>query len=107
MRNFVTRHGRIYANVTRRNMNAIIDTTVGDGPEWIRPGDLPIRFGIGRTKGYELMAQGKIESVSIRKPGAKHGTRLIKVASIRAYLNSLPSDLKAPEIEHIEVEARV
>lgn len=58
-------------------------------PEWLRPNAVPHFFGIGRTKVYELLAEGKIKSVSLRERGQKHGTRLISYDSVAEYLNSL------------------
>lgn len=58
-------------------------------PEWLRPKDIPKFFGIGRTKVYELLATGKVKSVSLRNRGQKHGTRLISYDSLAAYLESL------------------
>lgn len=58
-------------------------------PEWIRPKDVPEIFGIGRSRIYELIAEGKVKSVSLRQRGQKHGTRLISYDSISAYLESL------------------
>lgn len=58
-------------------------------PEWLRPNQIPIYFGIGRSKAYELIADGKVKSVSLRKRGQKHGTRLVSFDSIAAYLESL------------------
>jgi len=58
-------------------------------PEWIRPKDVPKIFGIGRTRAYELIAENRIKSVSLRKRGQRHGTRLISYDSVVAYLESL------------------
>lgn len=58
-------------------------------PEWLRPKDVPPVFGIGRSRIYELIAEGKVKSVSLRQRGQKHGTRLISYDSIAAYLESL------------------
>ncbi|MFT6862286.1 MAG: hypothetical protein ACJAVK_000843 [Akkermansiaceae bacterium] len=58
-------------------------------PEWLRPKDISKYFGIGRTKAYELIAAGKVKSVSLRKRGQKHGTRLVSYDSLAAYLESL------------------
>ncbi len=71
------------------------DTKEGPGhdsqlrPEWIRTKDVPRFFGLGRTQTYELIAAGKIKSVSMRKRGQKHGTRLISYDSLSSYLDSL------------------
>jgi len=58
-------------------------------PEWIRPKQVPHYFGIGRTMTYAWIAENKIKSVSLRKRGQRHGTRLISYDSIAAYLESL------------------
>lgn len=58
-------------------------------PEWIRPKDVPRIFGMGRTQLYELIAENKIKSVSMRKRGQKHGTRLINFDSIQSFLESM------------------
>ena len=58
-------------------------------PEWIRPKDVPRIFGIGRTRIYELIAENRIKSISLRKRGQRHGTRLISYDSLSAYLDSL------------------
>lgn len=58
-------------------------------PEWLRPNRVPHYFGIGRSRVYELIAEGKIKSVSLRQRGQKHGTRLISYDSVSAYLESL------------------
>jgi hypothetical protein len=46
------------------------------------------RFGLGRTYLYQLLEQGLIEGVSLRKKGAQKGKRLWGVDSIRRYLRS-------------------
>ena len=51
--------------------------------------DLRKLFGITRSMGYLLMNEGKIRTVSLRRPGQKFSVRLVDVASVRAYLNSL------------------
>ncbi len=58
-------------------------------PEWLRPKDIPKFFGIGRSKSYELIAAGKVKSVSLRKRGQKHGTRLVSYDSLASYLETL------------------
>ncbi len=60
-------------------------------PEWIRPRQATQIFGMGRSKLYELIAQNKIKTVSMRSRGAKHGTRLISYDSLAEYLESLTS----------------
>jgi hypothetical protein len=59
-------------------------------PVWIRaPKYGPEHYsGIGRSKLYELNAQGKIESRSIREPGQVKGTRLFHLQSILDFIES-------------------
>lgn len=73
-------------------------------PEWLRPKDIPKFFGIGRSKIYELIAAGKVKSVSLRKRGQKHGTRLISYDSLAAYLESLDSGGDARNEMHPEAD---
>ena len=58
-------------------------------PEWLRvPAAVKI-FGISRTKFYELIAQRKIKSVSLRERGQVRGIRLLNYDSISEYLEGL------------------
>jgi hypothetical protein len=58
-------------------------------PEFCRMGDLRKLFGITRSMGYLLMNEGLIRTVSLRRPGQKFSVRLVHLASVREYLNSL------------------
>lgn len=49
-------------------------------PETIRVAAFMQRFGFGRTKTYELMQSGRLESVKV------DGVRLIKLESVRRLL---------------------
>jgi Helix-turn-helix domain len=60
-------------------------------PEWLRPKDVTKFFGIGRTKIYELISDGKVKSVSLRKRGQKRGCRLVSYDSLSTYLESMAS----------------
>jgi len=46
-----------------------------------------LRFGLGRSYLYNLLADGAIKGVSLRKRGQVKGKRLWNVDSIRDYLN--------------------
>jgi hypothetical protein len=46
------------------------------------------RFGLGRTYLYQLLQDGLIQGVSIRREGQTKGKRLWNVASIRRFLAS-------------------
>ena len=65
---------------------------ISQQPEWIRPSQITVVFGISRSLGYELLSSGKIRSVVLRKPGNIRGCRLISADSIRAYLSQLAAE---------------
>jgi hypothetical protein len=77
-----------------RRGSARVDELLSDRngilPVWIRsPKSGPEHYtGIGRSKLYELNAQGKIRSISIREPGQLKGTRLFDLRSILRFLDS-------------------
>ena len=58
-------------------------------PEFGRWQDVQRRFGIKRGTLYNLIAEGKVKSVVLRRKGNIHGCRIIHLASVSAYLNSL------------------
>jgi len=60
-------------------------------PEFIpvpRPGTRDPYTGLSRSYICALIAEGKIESVSIRKTGCTRGKRLIRYPSLIGYINS-------------------
>ena len=80
-------------------------------PEWLRPKDIPKFFGIGRSKTYEVITDGKVKSISLRKRGQKHGTRLVSYDSLANYLESIASggealEQKVSQAETAEVDGR-
>ena len=44
-------------------------------------------FGISRTAAYDLLNDGLIKSVSLRRRGCARGRRLYEVASVREYFS--------------------
>ena len=58
-------------------------------PEFGRWRDVERLFGIKRGTLYNLMAEGKVKSVVLRRKGNLHGCRLIHLASVSQYLNNL------------------
>jgi len=58
-------------------------------PEFGRWQDVQRLFGIKRGTLYNLIAEGKVKSVSMRRKGNVHGVRLFYLPSIRDYLHSL------------------
>jgi len=57
-------------------------------PEFVDVDGLWRGFGIKRSLGYQLLADGLIRGVSLRRRNAVRGKRLFSVDSVRAYLNS-------------------
>jgi hypothetical protein len=51
--------------------------------------DVERMFGIKRGTLYNLMAEGKVKSVVLRRKGNIHGCRLFHLASVSEYLNGL------------------
>lgn len=56
-------------------------------PEWLSISDAVRVFGIGRSRLYEMMNDGDIKSVSIKKRGAVKGRRLISFDSLAEYFD--------------------
>jgi hypothetical protein len=57
-------------------------------PEFVDIPGLEARWGIKRSLAYQLLADGLIKGVSLRRRGQLRGKRLFDVASVRAYLRS-------------------
>ena len=58
-------------------------------PQYIRPplpGQHCPHSGLGRAMLYQLVKEGKVEAVVMRRPGAKRGITLISYASLMAHL---------------------
>lgn len=58
--------------------------------EYLRPAQVSTYFPLSRTLIYELIAEGKIKSKVIRRPGNIKGMRLILTESIRQFIESQP-----------------
>ncbi len=56
--------------------------------EFGRVPDVERIYGLKRGVTYALIREGKLQSVCLRKPGAKTGVRLVHLASVRALLHS-------------------
>lgn len=57
-------------------------------PEFVDLDGLRRGFGIKRSLAYQLLADGLIKGVSLRRRNRVRGKRLFQVDSVRAYLNS-------------------
>ncbi len=77
------------------------NTTALREPEFLDLNGLDAGFGIGRSLAYQLISEGKIRSVSLRRDGKRRGKRLIEAESVRRFLASC-SEGVAPELsEHL------
>ena len=56
--------------------------------EWGRFDELQRRFGIRRSTAYELIGEGKIKSVAVKRKGTRSGIRLIDFGSVREFLRA-------------------
>jgi hypothetical protein len=57
-------------------------------PEWLRLPDAIRVSGIGRSTLYQLLNDGSVRSVVLRKRGRQRGIRLISADSLRTYIES-------------------
>jgi len=57
-------------------------------PEWLRIPDATRMSGIGRSSLYELIREGKIKSVCLRKRNGIRGIRLISADSLCSLIES-------------------
>ena len=55
-------------------------------PEFLSVANATRVFGISRSSLYELIQEGAIQSVNLRKRGAIRGKRLISYDSLKEYL---------------------
>jgi hypothetical protein len=56
--------------------------------EYGRFDDLRRRFGIRRSKAYQMIQEGQIKSACVKKKGARSGVRLIDFESVRQFLRA-------------------
>ena len=67
-------------------------------PEWVRlpkPGTLCPWTGLSRSKLWEVLQTGKVRNICLRKEGAARGARLVCLAALLSYLDSLASEAGA------------
>jgi hypothetical protein len=76
---------------TKTNASAVAHHTtapVQPGAEWLRVSDVTKLFRISRSLTYELIKEGKLRSVCLRRKNRQSGIRLIATDSVRAYIAS-------------------
>jgi hypothetical protein len=77
------------AGVPANNSNA--NNREASRPEWVRipkPRMTCPHSGLSRAHIHRLIKDGEIESMSLRKRGAKTGVRLVSYDSLMAYIRS-------------------
>jgi hypothetical protein len=65
-----------------------LSTVLNNEPPWLRVTAASHLFGLSRTYLFALMAEGKINSKHIKRPGASRGIRLIETKSLEAFVES-------------------
>jgi Helix-turn-helix domain len=66
-------------------------------PEWLRIPDAARFSGLGRSSLYELIREGKIKSVCLRKRNNSRGVRLISADSLSSLIESAANGGAASE----------
>ena len=86
--------GGSQARLTTRPVSAkareLLQDQSAGRPVWIRPPKQGVEFysGLSRAKLYELGSKGRIDTRSLRDPGAIKGTRLFRLQSILDYIEN-------------------
>jgi hypothetical protein len=75
----------------------IAGASVAASPEFVDHKGMRALFGLSRAHAYQLASEGKIRSVSLRKPGTIRGRRLFDCASIRAFFAKCADDTTGAE----------
>ena len=65
----------------------------GFNPEWLDSAGVEARFSIRRSLLYQLLDDGLVKSISLRRRNCLRGKRLFSVDSIRAWLSARPTDI--------------
>jgi hypothetical protein len=66
-------------------------------PEFVDFRGLEAGWGIKRSLAYQLLTEGLIKGVSLRRRGQLRGKRLFDVASVRTYLRSQMTNQQGKE----------
>jgi len=61
--------------------------------EFVDLSDLKSGWGIGRNLCYDLLKDGKLRSINLRREGLVRGKRLIEVRSVREFLASCDNSI--------------
>lgn len=86
---FTMNHPDHAAGVPANNSNA--NNREASRPEWVRipkPRTTCPYSGLSRAHVHRLVKEGEVESMSLRKRGARTGVRLVSYDSLMAYIRS-------------------
>lgn len=67
--------------------------------KWLSPTEASKIYNISKSRLYELLAEGAIPSVSIKKRNARRGLRRISVEALDAYFADLQESQNPPAAE--------
>jgi hypothetical protein len=88
------------ASNTKADGAVYTTTPIGSDPEFTTVPGAQWRYSLGRSALYQAISEGKVESISLRRPGALRGKRLLKTASIKAWLASMPTGIDETLSKH-------
>lgn len=69
--------------------------TIYQRPEWADAKRIHDLFGIGKSALYQLAADGKIKTSSLRERGKTRGKRLFSCDSVAAYIEKFVEEKEA------------
>lgn len=75
-------------------------------PEFVDTVGLRELFGIKRSLAYQLLDEGLIQSVSLRRRGQIRGKRLFNVCSVRSFLQSLQGEIPESSLQEEKISGR-
>ena len=75
-------------NLKKRTRSSSVADSIPTGPEFFRIQQITANYGLSRSHIFNKLNDGTFDSILVKQPGAKRGIRLVKVDSIRRYLNS-------------------
>ncbi len=73
------------------NTSPDVSSNTSDRPDWLRLPEATRRYGVSRSSWYELIANGRVKTVVLKKKGNIRGIRLLSRVSIDALMESLQS----------------
>jgi hypothetical protein len=83
-------------NTTMSN-DVLTTAEIGNDPQWVRPPKYGQTIeGCGRSYLYELIKEGRIRSVALRRREKQRGIRLIHLPSLRKFIAECDRDQNGP-----------